>query len=191
MSRNQFYCIHFRGRLIHIHTFFICILISLGVIDILLALSAFYCIRSPTWFSYKKKYKERSEKYAPCCPGWCPVTVSCCVSSLIPLYEYMWIFLEIICPLFFQFCHSISSTFSLFYFHLKGLGGTDVISNACLLPHCLKVRDDYFLMKPGVLTKKKNITCKLWNRQAILSHHSEWEHPLISARHKSHFEVFL
>lgn len=52
-------------------------------------------------------------------------------------------------------CHSISSTFSLFYFHFKGLGGTDVISNACLLPHCLKVRDDYFLMKPDVLAQKK------------------------------------
>lgn len=56
---------------------------------------------------------------------------------------------------FFLFCHSISSTFSLFYFHFKGLSGTDVVSNACLLPHCLKVRDDYFLMKPGVLAQKK------------------------------------
>lgn len=58
---------------------------------------------------------------------------------------------------FFLFCHSISSTFILFYFHFKGLSGTDVVSNACLLPHCLKVRDDYFLMKPCVLTHKKRI----------------------------------
>ena len=60
--------------------------------------------------------------------------------------------------LFFSlFCHSISSTFSLFYFHFKGLGGTDVISNACLLPHCLKVKDDYFLMKPGILALKQKV----------------------------------
>lgn len=48
-----------------------------------------------------------------------------------------------------SFCHSISSTFDLFYFHFKGSDGTDVVSNVCLLPHCLKVRDDYFLMKAG------------------------------------------
>lgn len=78
-------------------------------------------------------------------------------SLFMNTYEFSWSLFTLL----FLFCHSISSSSSLFYFHLKGLGGTDAISNACLLPHCLKVRDDYFLMKPGVLTKKKNITCKL------------------------------
>lgn len=56
---------------------------------------------------------------------------------------------------FFVIPLALPSVYSIFYF--KGLSGTDVVSNACLLPHCLKVRDDYFLMKPGVVTKKWTI----------------------------------
>lgn len=134
------------------------------------------------------------KEYAPCSPGL--IACICKLLSVITLSPVnaceFGVYLALY--IFFLFCHSISSTFNLFYFHFKGSGGTDVVSNACLLPHCLKVRDDYFLMKPGKLTHTlvhEKITCKLWNRQAILSHHPEWEYPFISANHKSYFEVFF
>lgn len=144
-----FYCSLFWDMLSHLHLF------SLSASLIFyLPLSAFLYISSLTWFLYNQSGKYRKEmKNMPLV-----LLVDCmllravvCHHSFVCMNtcEFSWRLFSL--P-FFLFCHSISSTFSLFYFHFKGLGGTDVVSNACLLPHCLKVKDDYFLMKPGVLT---------------------------------------
>lgn len=76
-----------------------------------------------------------------------------------------------------SFCHSISSTFDLFYFHFKGSDGTDVVSNVCLLPHCLKVRADYFLMKAGKRVPARAHACTLTiTCKAAKKPHKQYSH---------------
>lgn len=163
------------------------------------SLSAFYCIYL-SWehesLIIRRGNKERNERIRPlfswliafCCGLLCVIILSSVWIHVNFPGDYLAFFF-----FFFMFCHSISSTFSLFYFHFKGLGGTDVVSNACLLPHCLKVRDDYFLMKLHTLARggKKRIlpvSCEIDKQyfHIILN----GEHSFIS-HHKGHFEVFL
>lgn len=132
---------------------------SLTVVSLEVCESAFYCIYL-SWehesLIIRRGNKERNERIRPLF-SW--LIAFCCGLLRVIILSSVWIHVNF--PgdylafffFFFMFCHSISSTFSLFYFHFKGLGGTDVVSNACLLPHCLKVRDDYFLMKLHTLAR--------------------------------------